>query len=748
MINSSKQRYLFAVDGLVNETAGSEILGKGQLMVADAKKHGNGGGLAPALNLSAIRKNEKRLKLLVGEDKKSGNRSWVSGSAETEVFSLSQIREIRYSLPKNLKQEVDEYIIGWTGRLDEAGTSLSFNGNSRPFNISLKVEGGQVPYSGAGQNSEELNFAFTVEDLGLFDSCSESESCDAIPCQTVTTNIVERLNKLYASAGRLWSDYIEVEPVLSCADAPASLTEMFYYTLKVCDTGDANALSVVQSQYPTLPIKRLSRKGAITTYQTIAETAPIDFAQTTVEVIPTCSVCPSGWDTVAGGFVYVVTVHDNGTDESSDIDTALGATNVTVSRQGSESGSGIGVYSVLATNAITNANIDDLVTAFESATISLVGEKDTICVDDSTSTYAWTEGEECAVATEVYEIVLPDTKCGTNRLSELQAAYPDLTIALGYDLVSYALTLTGSSGTATIAIGEDSLTATYGTSLTVTASNFVTANATALALEGVTLTGSGAVLTIIAPASEAKVTITNVTGNLNGTIDSTIIPDTSACTTRYTAEVETGLVCEDCDPVFDIYYSSEAPEMYDGVQWNLLTPATEISGDCLCGIKIKAKPFKLDPDSRHFYKYPFVESSPNLYVSAGWVDTENFGTFAKGKQYPANIRQKSYKKDRDMLFGDLLPKVRNAHAYNHGFATGFDAMADDFSGFSFPFSSLGNQAVQFSIDIEHDRLQQGFQSSTGKVTTVNIFVEYGKHDTVLAKLNELASAAGKQVMLS
>lgn len=747
MINSSKQRYLFSVDGLVNETVGTELLGKGQLMIADAKKHGNGGGLAPVTNLSAIRKDEKRIKLLVGEDKKTSNRSTVTGSAETEVFSLSQIREIRYNLPKNLKQEVDEYIIGWTGRLDEAGTSLSFTNNSRPFNISLKVENGQVPYSGAGQNSEELNFAFTIEDLGLFDSCSETEGCDVVPCQTATTNIVERLNKMYASAGRLWSDYIEVTPVLSCADAPVSLTEMFYYTLTVCDTGDTNALSVVQAQYPTLPIKRLSRKGAMTTYQTIAESIPTDFTQTTVEIIPTCSVCPSGWSTINGGFVYVVTVHDNGTDESTDIDTALGASNVTVSRQGSESGSGIGVYSVLATTALTQSNIKDLVAAFESATVSLVGDKDTVCSDENTTSYNWIEGEECAVANEVYEIILPDTSCGTNRLAELQDAYPDLTIALGYDLVSHALTLTGTSGTATIVIGEDSLTATYATSLTVTASNFVTANATALALEGVTLTSSGAVLTIIAPASET-VSITNVTGNLAGTIVNTIIPDTSACSTRYTAEVQTGLVCEDCDPIFSTYYSSEAPEMYDGVQWNLLTPATEMSGDCLCGIKIKAKPFKLDPDSRHFYKYPFVESSPNLYVSAGWVDTENFGTFAKGKQYPAHILQKSYKKDRDMLFGDLLPKVRNAHAYNHGFVTGFDAMADDFSGFSFPFNSMGSQAVQFSIDIEHDRLQQGFQSSTGKVTTVNIFVEYGKHANVLAKLNELASAAGKQVMLA
>lgn len=83
------------------------------------------------------------------------------------------------------------------------------------------------------------------------------------------------------------------------------------------------------------------------------------------------------------------------------------------------------------------------------------------------------------------------------------------------------VTLTGTSGTATVLVAGISKTATFDTDLTTTAANFVTANAAAYAKIGITLTSSAAVLTFVkvnGSAISASVgTVTNATGDLAGT---------------------------------------------------------------------------------------------------------------------------------------------------------------------------------------------------------------------------------------
>lgn len=83
------------------------------------------------------------------------------------------------------------------------------------------------------------------------------------------------------------------------------------------------------------------------------------------------------------------------------------------------------------------------------------------------------------------------------------------------------LSLAGTSGTATISgPGGLSLTATFATSLTVTASNFVTANAAAYLAEGIVLTDSTGDLIFtanVAGTPHDHPTATNLTGDLTGT---------------------------------------------------------------------------------------------------------------------------------------------------------------------------------------------------------------------------------------
>lgn len=751
MINSTKQRFLFAIDGIVNTTVAKDSLGKGQFMIGDIKKP----GVRPATNLSTIRKDEKRLKILVGEDQRANSRSFTHGASETEVFSLSQIVEIRQTNPKILEPSVDEWVVGWTGRADEPETSLKFTKSSKPFRLFMTINGGGTPYSGGGLNSEVIDFSYPIEDSDFYNSCVETDKCDPIPCQGIVEDIVKRLKRRRTSGGRVLEELVDIFPTVSCVESTAT-DEITYWTMSVCDTGDAQALSKVQGAYPDLVIKRLGRVGAVTTYQTMAETIPADYEYSNVQIIPTCSVCPGGFTTLPGGWVYVVTLVDEGADESATLDTDLQAdgNTVTVVRQGTESGTNVGVYSVLATNPFDDGIPQEVLDDYPSVTISLVGHKDTVCSDTDTLTVDWIEGDTCELSTETYDIVLPDNECGTDRLSELQIAYPELTIVIAPSNSSLSqLALSGTSGTANVNVNGVNYLATFATNLNTTAVNFVTAHASAIFTEsGVTVTAdpvSGKIyfegLTTIVSA----ITITNVTTNLAGTPSVVeALPSREACTTKYLATVGTNMVCEECDDVFKDYFLSKAPEIYDGVQWNLVTRASN-SGtdvDCLCGIRFKAKLFKMEPDSRHFYKYPYIETSASIFVDAGFQDFEDLVSASKGFSVPAHKRQMKFKKDRDMLVGHLMPQVRHANMHSHGLVTGFNQMQDDFLGMTLPFNDFGAQVVQFAIDIAHNRTQQGFQDNSGVTRTVNIYVEYGKHQDILDVINDLASASNKQVL--
>lgn len=88
------------------------------------------------------------------------------------------------------------------------------------------------------------------------------------------------------------------------------------------------------------------------------------------------------------------------------------------------------------------------------------------------------------------------------------------------------VTITGTSGTANVAVNGVDYLATFDTDLATTAANFVTAHAAALALRDITLTypGSGAAVVLTSAIKGqpfAAVTITNATGDAAGSVAAT-----------------------------------------------------------------------------------------------------------------------------------------------------------------------------------------------------------------------------------
>jgi hypothetical protein len=97
---------------------------------------------------------------------------------------------------------------------------------------------------------------------------------------------------------------------------------------------------------------------------------------------------------------------------------------------------GLSVYSILAPSATVLANYEvtltDIMKYCEACPSGYTASADgKLCVADGDAVeIAWVEGETGVVVADTYEIQLADDECGTNRLAELQAAYPSLTIAV------------------------------------------------------------------------------------------------------------------------------------------------------------------------------------------------------------------------------------------------------------------------------------------------------------------------------
>jgi hypothetical protein len=648
MINSTKQRYFFAQTGRVS-SGGSENLAKGELMLADAHK-ANADGLLP-LSLTGLRKDVKRLKFLVGEDKSNRDiRSYVHGSAETFPFALNQIKAIRKTMPKTLKQTNDAYIIGWNGRSTTAdrANSLSFRPNDEPFRIAISFKKGGSIFKGTANEMEFVDFSYPF-DATILNSCSGTEDlCYTLPCGTITKDIVERLKETMISGGKKFKDFFKVSAILSCASTTAS-TVYTFYTLKVCDAGTQQALADVKSQYPNVIVVRTGREGSKSVY-TMMKTgsAPAQYTQNGIEIMPTCSTCPGSW-TGVGGYVYSVTTQVKSVGGDTIDEIIEGEVNTaTVSLLGIENGTNTNVYTVLNPTFIGTDVILGVLP--EGSTVTYLGEQDKVCSKTTTTNTSWVSGDTCNVGVDLYRITLPDTECGTSRLSELQVAYA------GYSITEVSLS-------------------------------------------------------------------------------------SSNCQRTYEMSVPTEMLCTECEvAIANAVANSVAPTRYMDRNWVLTTPATEVDeqAGCYCGIKIEGRYFELNAYDSKRYGIPYIEDTPEFYVSAGFKDSVSMFNAEKGFEATVHVEKVSNRKKRDMLAGELIPKWRHAQMYSHGKTVGNDATYDDLSGMSFPIDNLSSQVVQYSIDVVHDREQQGFQSSSGVTHTFNFFVDYAS-DLAFNEVNQLFS---------
>lgn len=750
-INKAFTQSFFVIGGSVRTTGGSNELAQGQLALVDIMSSGVKGAtiLASAVGLP---KDQKSLELRLGIGPNSPDRSHSNKPASTAPFKLREIKKLRVSAPERTEQSIDDVVIGYDG-FDPA-TAFTFKTGQKHFNLILEVKNGAIQYRGGTGDTEVININVEIPSCDVYDNCADCDECAAVDCKEITLEAIERLKRKQLAGGTLLEEYVDITPVFSC-DTPASATLIpyTYYTLDVCDTGDAEALAYVAGQY-NVPVIRINRVGSTSTYQMLlADTAgaPNAYEQTIASIVKGCEDCPEGWTEEGSGYLYAITIQDDGVNLSSTITTNLANAKYvanSISKGGNDGG--VGMYTALYTSPITSAEIASFVGGAaprNTATVGLVGEVAALCSDDTVTEIDWVAGESCNAIAETYTIVLPDNGCGNSILSELQAAFADLTIAISDhpDKSTLELTLTGTDGTANINIGGVNYLATFDTDLTTTAEDFVTTHAAAiLTATGVVVTEAAGVITFEGLNTVLEdITITNVTEDLAGTLGGLDpIEYREGCQTQYETTVISNLVCEECDPVFLDYYKTSAPGSYNSTAWTkAANAASSPSGNCLCGIRFRGKTFVLSGDEALRDLVGFTETSTQIRVAGGFPTEirEGIGFIDRGT-YP--VKYFSRWIPRTHLYGNLreIEKLGRGYflgeTYKHGYLSRLlrnevAAVQDNMA-----------QAVVYYLTVEHEDYSQSFAGKHAHNTEYAIFVEYGKHAAVEDLLNNLAANAG------
>lgn len=371
-----------------------------------------------------------------------------------------------------------------------------------------------------------------------------------------------------------------------------------------------------------------------------------------------------------------------------------------------------------------------------------------LCVNATTTTTVWTSGDVCKVGAETYTIVLADTKCGDNRLAELQAAYPDLTITVASattDKSTRAITLTGTDGTANINIAGVDYLATFNIDLETTAEDFVAAHAaTILAATGAVVTSLAGVITVTdLTVGFPAITSTNATLTLDATEGAVTVVSAAVaggCMTTYTTTVTTNVVCEECSPILNDIFVSEKPEAFQMVDW--VGAPKVYSATALMGINFKAKAQILAGNEQFRDDLPFIATSVRMSISGGEPTVSE--SFSVGRQNRMAVKLISIAQEPESMGGDLYDWEARGKSY-------FGSVnASRLEGNNYGKWILGEethinptaQYVDYVLSVRSVRFAQSFGGEVVENFNYHIMAEVGKHAGIETILNALATKAG------
>lgn len=721
----------------VLETGYAGNLAKGQLAIVKNKAV-KGFGAQVVSDFTGMTSKDL-ISFRVGEVTTPGNlRIREVASQSTGYFPIGSIVDIKAYAPSNVQLKVDILEVGYDG-INDATALYIPEGKSAPVDILVY---GEVASLFFGQK-EYLIQKRAYREVGE-------------TMQEVIERLVKEINEDkipvangYASTEDSLAQFLEAGVINSETVAQTGVDSIFS-TITVVDNGDSNDLADIQAQYPNFKVEVTARLDGVTTYTILhlASETLADYSKVTTKVYGKgCEDCQAGYAEIDGGFVYHVSLEDDGTNSSATVQALPGAVASSAVKFGNKDGKG--TYSVVLTAVLSDAQRTTFLTANPTAELSLRGETVDICSDTDTVTYTWVDGDTCTAVLENYSITLKDNECGESRLAELQSAYPDLTIVEGIysGTSSRTATITGTTGDLGLTIGGVAYNTAFITDLTTTVTAFVTAHATAInTATGATVTGSGAVLTISAPTATYP-TVVAIAGGLTETLSAVtqgVNVQEGGCKRSYSTQVRTNIVCEECSDIFLQPFSSEAPQDFEGIYWKAVDKV--YSETAKMGFFIKGKPFFLYPEQVEEDFIPFMESSLKIRsASFGWREDDILNY--TGSNYDvdlefADVRRLQYAQDVDNLSQSFFGAERmgRAHYTNKTY----------YKANLFTRANLSQERIlkyhkrllRFHIQYRDELLSQGMGKRSDITHDFMIIIEEGKHQDLELIINRLAAKVG------
>jgi hypothetical protein len=338
---------------------------------------------------------------------------WGGVPNENEYSKLIKGKLIKGFRAKKASRPQSQIIsIGWSG--DEADTeTMSANCGDVKF-LYLNFTGTAIDKLFSKQG---LIRQYAVDTSCWCDNSDCADACQSVdPCRLADEFAKQIQND------NLIGKMIKVKAITECTLSGA--VDCFVFNVSLCDDGSDVALGIVQAQYPTLKVTRSNRVGSTSTYSITKSTnsLPTAVSNAGIILIPNCTTCPVGYTLANNGYAYVIKRSDAGTSGAATTlatDYSIAASTESVSRVNYEFGES--TYIVVS---------DSVLTASGSDVLTSLGEVRDTCVLTSPTTTAWTLTQTLKKYPKTYRITVGDTVCGTNRLAQLQAAYPDLVVSI------------------------------------------------------------------------------------------------------------------------------------------------------------------------------------------------------------------------------------------------------------------------------------------------------------------------------
>lgn len=457
----------------VKSSGGSLRLANGQVGIFRLGSNTADGSAAVASLDGYSRKELFQIQVGTGRTQDAGN--MTNKNFATIPFRREDILDVTYDTAK--APVYSSVTLGYNG---VAGTGIKLKENEGT-SVSLKLFGEQLSYLGFRDGVAEMTFNVFSGSPDACDNCLNP--CANTSCKSIVTDLVDTIREYELRAGSDMGtgasikvgDLVEVIGTYSCAPELVASDTVTYYTIERCDEGTSEALAQVQawvnqdanlggaSPANNVDVERIAREGANSTYQIVSDTAPsaafeepanLRNGAEVTKVITDCEDCPAGSTEIEGGFVYKLVLSasadTSGLAAQLVADTAATSATVTPAGRGDgdvETQQAIIVLDVQVDIADMFATIRDHADAAGAITdadfeLAFISESETVCLATySADTIAWVTGKSCDLFSRTIQIDV-DLDCGpfataaaktaasNEKLAELQAIYPSLSVAL------------------------------------------------------------------------------------------------------------------------------------------------------------------------------------------------------------------------------------------------------------------------------------------------------------------------------